>query len=106
MHDGWRTVDVFLPGHLEASEVKQEIRNRVLRAAAEGGEFVQRIRFGSEARHADGWRKWHASYLPGPPGVFAPGRMSKETPGHQADSCVSLRAANAGHSANPASQPC
>ena len=66
----WKSVELFLRDGLSREEVRASIHDHVLCAATEGGEFVRRIRIGRSVPHADGWRKWDAAYLPGPPGLF------------------------------------
>lgn len=66
----WKSVEVFLRDGLSREEVRRNLYDQVLSAAADSGEFVRQIRIGRSVRHSDGWRKWEATYLPGPPGLF------------------------------------
>lgn len=70
MHGTWRSVDVFLRGDLDVAQVKLVLRGEILKAASDAGEFVQQIHITDGARHAGGWQKWRASYVPGPPGLL------------------------------------
>lgn len=70
MSQSWRSIEIFLPAGLSMDDVKKRVRGDILCTANECGEFVRRIRLGTSTEHADGWRKWSASYLPGPPGLF------------------------------------
>lgn len=70
MREAWRSVDVFLRVDLEVADVKLALRDEVLRVATEAGEFVQEIHITDGSRLRGGWRRWRASYLPGPPGLF------------------------------------
>ncbi len=66
----WKSVELFLRDGLSREEVRAMIHEHIVYVAAEAGEFVRRIRIGRSVRHPDGWRKWDAAYLPGPPGLF------------------------------------
>jgi hypothetical protein len=70
MLGAWRSVELFLPGNLSRDEVRAELRTRLLRAASDCGEFVHGIRIEGSVSHTDGWRKWSAAYMSGPPGLF------------------------------------
>jgi hypothetical protein len=66
----WKTVELILPDSLDAAEVLRHAHALIRITATEAGEFVQEIRVGVGVPHHDGWRKWTASYLTGPPGAF------------------------------------
>ena len=70
MSEIWKSFEFFLPTNLSRRYVRIALRERIVQTAHEGGEFVRRFRVGASEAHDDGWRKWTASYLPGPPGVF------------------------------------
>ncbi len=67
--DDWRTFEFYLPSALSPAEATSELRRRVLIAAADGGEFVRQFRIADRERHATGWIRWTAAYLPGPPRI-------------------------------------
>lgn len=70
MRENWRSIDIFLRADLDIGEVRRALRDEILKLATDTGEFVQQIHIGDGARHQGGWRRWRASYLPGPPGLF------------------------------------
>ena len=55
---------------MSKDDVRDALRDEIICTAADGGDFVRRIRIGGGVDHTDGWRKWEASYLAGPPGHF------------------------------------
>jgi hypothetical protein len=75
MREAWRSMDIFLREDLDIAEAKLALRGQILKVANDAGEFVQQIHIGDGARHRGGWRRWRASYLPGPPGLFTGGRV-------------------------------
>ena len=70
MNDGWKALEVFIPNNVNASEVLNHIRAQIRIIAAEAGEFVTEVRVGVGTPHSERYRRWTASYLPGPPGQF------------------------------------
>jgi hypothetical protein len=70
MSEIWKFVEMFLPSDMPKDEVRSALRDGIIRTATDGGEFVRRYRIGGSVDHTDGWRKWTACYLPGPPGVL------------------------------------
>jgi hypothetical protein len=66
----WKAVEVIVPATLTPKEVSEYIHAQIRINATEAGEFVQQVRVGVGQPHSNGWRKWTASYLPGPPGPF------------------------------------
>lgn len=70
MSQAWRSIEIFLPDTMSMVDVKTTVRGEILCTATDSGEFVRRIRLGDSTDHTDGWRKWTASYLTGPPGVY------------------------------------
>lgn len=60
----------MLPDNLSAADVLAQARDQIKIIASEAGEFVQQIRIGACIAHGGGYRKWTASYLTGPPGVY------------------------------------
>ncbi|MGI9126344.1 MAG: hypothetical protein ACR2JM_16600 [Mycobacterium sp.] len=66
---GWRELELYLPSHLSAAQVTEQVRAAVINTAADGGDFVCDISIGESRRHSDGWVRWKASYLAGPPGL-------------------------------------
>jgi hypothetical protein len=66
----WKPVEVILPEQLSAREVQARLESQIRVNASEAGEFVKAIRLGLGCHHCVGYRKWSASYLPGPPAAF------------------------------------
>jgi hypothetical protein len=73
--DDWKFFDFFLPSWMPKPEVGKELRHRVLMAAADSGDFVGGFRIGHHESYSDGWDRWTAGYLPGPPRI---GRFQRE----------------------------
>ncbi|MEB3030103.1 hypothetical protein [[Mycobacterium] nativiensis] len=61
---------MLLPVDLTAEQVIDRINTQIRLNAADAGDFVQRTRIDSLEHHSDGWCRWLAAYLPGPPGTF------------------------------------
>ncbi len=72
MQDNWRYVQAILPASLTTQQVIDRVTSRIRLNASEAGEFVLRIHIDAGEAHPDGWRRWSAAYLPGPPGAFPP----------------------------------
>jgi hypothetical protein len=70
MQNCWKPIEVIVPARLTASQVLNHIQAQIRISATEAGEFVQQIQLGVGQPHGDGWWKWTASYLPGPPAAF------------------------------------
>ena len=70
MQHCWKPVEVIIPETLSAREVLDYIHAQIRINASPAGDFVQQISVGVGQRHFEGWRKWSASYLPGPPAPF------------------------------------
>lgn len=70
MSDIWKSVEIFLPSDMSTDDVRDTLLDEIICTATDAGDFVHRLRVGGSVAHTDGWRKWTASYLPGPPGVF------------------------------------
>lgn len=70
MQHRWKALEVIVPATLTPKEVSDYIHAQIRINATEAGEFVQQIRLGVGQAESNGWRKWTASYLPGPPGPF------------------------------------
>jgi hypothetical protein len=70
MSETWKTVNIFLPSDMPTEEVRTALREAIICTATDSGEFVRRYRIGDGVDHLADWRKWTASYLPGPPGVL------------------------------------
>ncbi|MBB3605978.1 hypothetical protein FHT40_005667 [Mycolicibacterium sp. BK556] len=70
MSEVWKFVDMFLPSDLSEAQVRTALRDGIIRTAIDSGEFVSQYRVCTGVNHSEGWRKWTASYLPGPPGVL------------------------------------
>jgi hypothetical protein len=66
----WRSIEVFLPSGMSHDEVRIALRDGIISAANDSGDFVREFRIGASVAHSDEWRKWTASYLNGPPGIF------------------------------------
>ncbi|EHB59020.1 hypothetical protein MycrhDRAFT_1456 [Mycolicibacterium rhodesiae JS60] len=75
MSDIWKSVEIFLPSDMSKDAVRDTLLDEIICTATDAGDFVHRLRIGGSVPHADGWRKWTASYLPGPPGVFRCNRL-------------------------------
>lgn len=69
----WKSVEVFVPSKLTPVEVSNYVRAEIRIIASDAGDFVRAIRIGLGAQHGNEWRKWSASYLIGPPGLFPAG---------------------------------
>jgi hypothetical protein len=78
--EAWRAIEVFVPSHLSAVEVGNYINAEVRITASEAGEFVHQVRIGAGVDHCGDWRKWSASYLPGPPRAFPQMSPQSSTP--------------------------
>jgi hypothetical protein len=63
---------MILPASHSPREVLDHIHAQIRIIASDAGEFVKQVQIGIGHPHSDGWRKWSASYLPGPPGPFPP----------------------------------
>jgi hypothetical protein len=70
MSEFWKSVEIFLPSDMTNDQVRKTLRDELICTATESGDFVRRLRIGDSVAHDGGWRKWTASYLAGPPGVF------------------------------------
>jgi hypothetical protein len=70
MVSSWKSLELFLPESMSHDEVRAKLRTRVLCVACECGEFVHGIRIEGSESHTEDWRKWIASYRPGPPAAF------------------------------------
>ncbi len=87
MSDIWKSVEIFLPSDMSKEDVRDTLLDEVICTATDAGDFVHRLRVSGSVAHTDGWRKWTASYLPGPPGVFrckrllGPGETTSSGPG-------------------------
>jgi hypothetical protein len=68
--DIWKSVEVFLPSNMSNDDVRDTLRDEIICTATDAGDFIRRLRIGESVAHTDGWRKWTASYLPGPPAAF------------------------------------
>jgi hypothetical protein len=68
--DAWKSVEVILPERLSVREAHSRIAAHIRINACDAGEFVQQLRIAPQGPHSEGWTKWTASYLPGPPGPF------------------------------------
>ncbi len=69
MSGDWQCFDFYLLDDMPRAQVIAELRRRIVLAASDGGEFVGRFHIlGSETR-SDGWRRWTAAYLAGPPRI-------------------------------------
>ena len=68
MEEVWKTVHLFVPSDRTPSEVLIYLQEQINVIAHEAGEFVRQIRIGDGVDQVNGWHKWSASYLPGPPG--------------------------------------
>lgn len=66
----WKSIDLMLPDSLSPADVLAQVRAQIRIVASEAGEFVEQIRIGTGVAHPEGYMKWTASYLIGPPGVF------------------------------------
>ncbi len=66
----WKSVDLMLPDTLSPADVLDQAQAQIRIVASEAGEFVKQIRIGVGVAHTSGYKKWTASYLTGPPGVF------------------------------------
>ena len=63
-------VEVFVPADLTEPETRRYLHAQIQEIANEGGDFVAEVRLGTKGSEVDGWCKWSAEYLPGPPGTF------------------------------------
>jgi hypothetical protein len=68
--EAWKSVDIILPARLSAREARDHIEAQIRINACDAGEFVQQFRIEAHEPRSQGWTKWTASYLPGPPGRF------------------------------------
>lgn len=66
----WKSVELTLPDTLSPADVLAHAHAQIRIVASEAGEFVQQIRISVGVAHPDGYKKWTASYLTGPPGPF------------------------------------
>lgn len=69
MSGGWQSFDYYLPEDMPEAEAVSELRRRILIAAAERGDFVGNFQSRCRGRHSDGWQRWTAAYLAGPPRI-------------------------------------
>jgi hypothetical protein len=67
--DAWQSFDFYLPTGMSRTEVAIELRQRILTAAADRGDFVRGFRIDHHERFAHGWNRWSVGYLPGPPAI-------------------------------------
>jgi hypothetical protein len=65
--DVWKSVQVFVASNHNASETLRSIQAQIAVFAHEAGEFVREVRIGEGIERGNGWHKWSAQYLPGPP---------------------------------------
>ncbi len=72
MPDHWKHVHAILPETLSSEQVVARLSAQIRINASEAGEFVEKIRIDAGKPHSDGFRRWSASYLLGPPGSFPP----------------------------------
>ena len=70
MKPQWKPVEIIVPEGLSPRQVLDSIHAQIRINATEAGEFVQRIRVGAGEPYSEGFSKWTASYLPGPPAAF------------------------------------
>ncbi len=70
MQNCWKPIEVIVPARLTAGQVLDYIQAQMRINATEAGDFVQQIQLGVGQPHSEGWLKWTASYLPGPPAAF------------------------------------
>ena len=70
MSEIWKSVDIFLPSDMSEAAVRATLRDEIICTATDSGDFVGRIRIAQGVSNTDGWRRWTASYLAGPPGVL------------------------------------
>jgi hypothetical protein len=68
--EGWKKIQLFVPSRLSSSEVRDDVQSAICVNASEAGEFVTQIRIDAGVPHSEGWRRWSAYYLTGPPGLF------------------------------------
>jgi len=72
MDDIWKPIDLILPETLSPRQVQDQIHAQIRINATESGDFVHQIQVGVGQAHSDGWTRWTASYLTGPPAPFPP----------------------------------
>jgi hypothetical protein len=68
--DGWKPIEMLLPMALSPREVLHRLYEQVRLNATEAGDFVHEIRVDVGHPPSDGWQRWTAAYLPGPPAPF------------------------------------
>lgn len=66
---GWQFFDFYLPGEMPRHEAVQELRQRILTVANDRGDFVGGFRIDRREAYTEGWDRWTAGYLPGPPRI-------------------------------------
>lgn len=66
----WKPIEIILPAKLSDQQVRDQIAAQLRVDATAAGEFVQQIQIVVGQHYSDGWLKWTASYLTGPPGRF------------------------------------
>ena len=70
MLECWKSFEVVLASDLAAEQVIDRITSQIRLIAADAGDFVQCVRIDSGQHRSDGWCRWSAAYLPGPPSTF------------------------------------
>jgi hypothetical protein len=76
MQNCWKPIEVIVPARLTPSQVLDYIQAQIRIEATEAGDFVQQIQVGVGQAHSEGWWKWTACYLPGPPASFPEGQQT------------------------------
>jgi hypothetical protein len=66
----WKPIEIIVPAKLSPRQVLDSIYAQIRINAADAGDFVQQIQVGVGEPYSDGWSRWTASYLPGPPAIF------------------------------------